>query len=129
MKKTLTFVLTLVLAFTMCFSVYAHDSTYTYEYGNKTVIFNETTQFSAEQRVKIAEYLVNGAETSDAETYGLTCTLFGHKYVVEDVTTITHCASDTQPRCLEEDFEIGECSRCGHTYSNRIGFCYITCCD
>lgn len=113
----------------MCFSVYAHDNTLIYEYGNKTVIFNETTQFSAEQRVKIAEYLANGAETSDAETYGLTCTLFGHKYVEDYVTTITHCVSDTQPRCLQEDFEIGECSRCGDTYSNRIAYKYITCCD
>lgn len=129
MKKTLTFVLTIIIAFSMCFSVYAQDNTYTYEYGNKTVIFDETTQFSAEQREKIAEYLVNGAEASDAATYGLTCTLFGHKYVVDYVTTITHCVFDTQPRCLEESFEIGECSRCGDTYSERISYGYITCCD
>ena len=127
MKKTLIFILTISLAVAMCFSSFASNETYTYEYDNVTVIFDEATPFSAEQREIIANKLVNGAD--DTATYGLMCTLFGHKYVEDDVMTITHCVSDTQPRCLEENFEIGECSRCGDTYTNRIAYRYITCCD
>ena len=126
MKKTLLLIFTISLAFAMCFSSFASNDTYTYEYTNITIIFDEATPFSAEQRENIANKLVNG--TDDTSTYGLMCTLFGHKYVEDVVTTITHCVSDTQPRCLEEDFEIGECSRCGDTYTNRISYRYITCC-
>lgn len=126
MKKVLISILSIVLIFTMCISSYASEETYTYEYNNITVIFDETTPFSAEQRANIADKLVNNID--DNATYGLWCTLFGHDYVEDDVKTITHCVSDTQPRCLEEHFEIGECSRCGDTYANRIAYSYITCC-
>lgn len=127
MKKSLIFILTISILFSMCFTSFASNETYTYEYSNMTVIFDETTPFSAEQRVNIADKLVNNIDNTT--TYGLWCTLFGHSYVEDDVTTITHCVSETQPRCLEEHFEIGECSRCGDTYTNRISYRYITCCD
>ena len=129
MKKLLSLILVISLALAACLPIYAQDSTYVYDFGNKTIIFDEATQFSAEQRENIVNLLANGTETDDAETYGLMCTLFGHKYVEETVKTITHCVSDTQPRCLEEKFDIGECSRCGDTYSNRISYQYIYCCE
>ena len=111
----------------MCFTSFASNETYTYEYGNITIIFEQTTPFSSEQRANIAYKLING--TDNTNTYGLWCTLFGHDYVEDSVKTITHCVNDTQPRCLEEYFEIGECSRCGDTYTNRISYGYITCCE
>ena len=126
MKKILIFILTISLVFVMSFSSFASNETYTYNYGNITVVFDETTPFSEEQRVNIADKLVNGADNT--ATYGLWCTLFGHDYVEDTVMTVTHCVNDTQPRCLEENFEIGECSRCGDTYTNRIAYTYITCC-
>jgi hypothetical protein len=127
MKKTLIFILSISLAFAFCFSSLATNETYIYEYDNITVVFDETTPFSLEQRKNIADKIVNGTE--DTATYGLWCTLFGHSYVEDTVMTITHCVNDTQPRCLEEYFDIGECSRCGDTYTNRISYRYITCCD
>ena len=129
MKKLLSLILVISLALAACLPIYAQDSTYVYELGGKTVIFDEATQFSAEQRENIVNLLANGTETEDSETYGLMCTLFGHKYVEESVKTITHCVSDTQPRCFEEVFDIGECSRCGKTYANRISYQYIYCCE
>ena len=126
MKKTLIFILTISLIFAMSFSSFAANETYAYNYGNVTVVFDETTPFSAEQRENIANKLVNGADNT--ATYGLWCTLFGHDYVEDTVMTVTHCVNPTQPRCLEEYFDIGECSRCGDTYTNRISYAYIVCC-
>jgi hypothetical protein len=126
MKKTLIFILSISLAFALSFSSFASNKTYVYEYDNITVVFDETTPFSLEQRKNIADKIVNGTENT--ATYGLWCTLFGHDYVEDTVMTITHCVNDTQPRCLEEYFDIGECSRCGDTYANRISYGYITCC-
>ena len=128
MKKFFVFIISAVLILSICFSSTAANIQYTYNYGNVSVIFNDNTHFSEASRKHIADMLAgeNGAD-SEIEPYGIAC-LFGHKYVTENVITITHCASDTQPRCLEEIFEISECSRCGKTKTERISYTYIACC-
>ena len=94
---------------------------------NKEIIFEENSSFSSEQKQHIIEHLLNSP--SNVQTYGLLCTLFGHKYTTEVVETITHCASATAPRCLSETWEISTCSRCNHTEGTVIDEYYIECCD
>lgn len=126
MKKIISFMLFIIIVCTFCLSAYA-ESNYTYTVGNTTVTFNQDTIFSEQQRAYISEIIVNG--DSDATTYGLMCTLFGHKYGDdESATAITHCARASQPRCLEERFLIRMCTRCEHTETELLVSSYIECC-
>lgn len=126
MKKIISFMLFIIIVCTFCLSAYA-ESNYTYTIGHTTVIFNQNTIFSEQQRAYISEIIING--NSDATTYGLMCTLFGHKYgQQESATAITHCAQASQPRCLKETFLISMCTRCEHTEVEQIGALYIECC-
>lgn len=127
MKKAFTILLTILLVCTLCLSAHAHtNSPFVYEYDNKTIIFEGNTLFDATQRQNIISVLLNGDD--GIAPCGLAC-LFGHNYEIEYVTTITHCASDTQPRCLEEVFEIEACTRCDKANVTQIASYYITCCD
>ena len=127
MKKIISFMLFIIIVCTFCLSAYAGTEVYTYKIDNTTVIFNQDTNFSEQQRAYISEIIVNG--DSDATTYGLMCTLFGHKYgQQESATAITHCAQASQPRCLEEYFLISMCTRCEHTEVEQVGAIYIECC-
>lgn len=110
----------------MCINVSASYDHYTYTIENKTVIFNSDTPFDAETREYVANNLVYGNPQSN--TYGIICTLLGHSYESSLVETITHCASDTNPRCLEETYEVQICKRCDHTITELVDVCYISCC-
>lgn len=128
MKKFFVFIISAVLILSVCFSSTAANIQYTYNYGNVSVIFNEDTKFSEASREHIADMLAGENESdSEIEPHGIAC-LFGHKYVTDNVITITHCVSETQPRCLKEIFEISECSRCGKTKTELIYDSYIACC-
>ena len=74
----------------------------------------------------IADYF-NG-EGNDIATYGLMCTLFGHKIESSVVSAITHKAKATSPRCLQERYNVEVCSRCDYTKSTKISSNYIVCC-
>ena len=126
-KKISIFLLILVLIFSFSLSAFAQTKeVYVYNIGNVTVIFDESDTFDADTREVIAHKLVHGDD--GATSYGLMCTLFGHKYDEKTVTTITHCVEPDQPRCLEEHFIVQVCSRCDDTIVERIGYTYINCC-
>lgn len=128
MKKILTIVLALFLLCTFTVSSFATaEETYVYELNGVTVIFDAEDAWDAATRETVAHLLVYGDE-GDATTYNLLCTMFGHKYETRAVTTITHCVQTAQPRCLEEYFDVSLCSRCEDSVTERIGYCYITCC-
>lgn len=103
------------------------EETYTYTLGDVTVIFDENDTWDAATREAIAHKLVYGTD-DNSTTYNILCSLFGHKYEVKGVTTITHCAQTSQPRCLEETFNLSLCSRCDDQLVERTGMCYIYCC-
>ena len=127
MKKLFALLLSLLLITIFSLSAFAaSEGTYVYEIDGVTVIFEENNTLDAATREMIAHKLVHGDE--DATTYGLMCTLFGHKYEVPGVITITHCVEPTQPRCLEEYFDVSVCTRCEDTIVDRTGWSYITCC-
>lgn len=85
---------------------------------------------SEETKEKIERYFANGepAENDSTTTYGLTCTLFGHKIECTSISTINHKVSATSPRCLKKTYDYEECTRCD--YEKAILVCkeYIVCC-
>ncbi|MBQ8015862.1 MAG: hypothetical protein IJ264_06740, partial [Clostridia bacterium] len=67
-------------------------------------------------------------ENDGVTSYGLTCTLFGHKLESSVITTITHKAKATDPRCLEETYDTEACTRCDYANATLICSEYISCC-
>ena len=127
MKKKILVILTAtMLLFAMCINTSATANQYIYEIDNKTIIFDSNTSLDETARINIVNHLVYG--DTDVATYGLMCTLFGHKYESSVVTAITHRVADTDPRCLQEMFEVQTCSRCEDTVVERINYHYISCC-
>lgn len=88
-------------------------------------IFDDNTPDSIKDRI-ISDF----TESSDsvAQTRGLTCTLFGHKLDTGSVTTVTHKAKATSPRCLKEYFNYEICTRCEYSQYIRTSYKYIECC-
>ena len=82
-----------------------------------------------ETKAKIVEFYTNPeAEDVETSTYGLTCTLLGHNYEYTTVTTVTHKARTTAPRCLKKTYDHGVCTRCDSQTNTLIGSVYIACC-
>ena len=61
-------------------------------------------EVSVETKAKIERYFATGEPIKGYEsgTYGLTCTLLGHKLESSVVDVITHKVSSTSPRCLKK---------------------------
>ena len=93
---------------------------------NETVFIFDADTTEAFREKFIADYF-NG-EDEGATTYGLTCTLFGHKIETTTVTAVTHKAKATSPRCLREIYDVDNCTRCDYTKSTLINSNYIVCC-
>lgn len=91
-----------------------------------TVEFKNTT-LSDEQQQAIAERLVNDEEDS-VQSYGLMCTLFGHKTEQSTVAVITHKVRTTSPRCKRETYLVTICTRCDYQEQDLGGTSYIVCC-
>lgn len=126
MKKVIAMVLVIVLMVCACVNASADEACgNAYTINNTTVIFAENSQFSAEQQEIIAHMIVCPEESTS--TYGLMCTLFGHKNTSEAVTTITHKYNVESPRCLQEYFTVTTCSRCNESTVVRDGYRYISC--
>lgn len=100
--------------------------------GNKKIeiiILDENV--SVETKEKIEKYFATGEPIVDnnATTYGLTCSLLGHKLENSIVDVITHKASSTSPRCLKKTYAYSACTRCDYETSTIIGQEYIICCS
>lgn len=109
-------------------NAYDEQNTLEYEMEDKhcTVVFEG--ELSAKQKDLIAKRLL-GIEVETAESYGLMCTLFGHKYGAESgVDVITHKVRASAPRCLSERYLVKVCSRCDDTVATLKSQTYISCC-
>ena len=105
----------------MSVTVNAADS---FEEPTIEFIFNEGTSAEIQERI-IADFT---GEDDGAATYGLTCTLFGHKLDTGTTATVTHNARTTAPRCLRNTYNYEICSRCDYSNYTLIGSTYISCC-
>lgn len=101
------------------------ESTITVTVNETVFIFDADT--TEEFRDKFIESYFNGEDDGIA-TYGLMCTLFGHKIETTSVTAVKHKVSATSPRCLSEIYDVDNCTRCDYTKSTKIDSQYIVCC-
>ncbi len=130
MKKIIAFIMAVVSLFCMM-SVSAgaqgvDEGTVTVTVNETVFIFDADTTEDFRERF-IANYF-NG-EDDGATTYGLTCTLFGHKIETTSVTAITHKVLSTSPRCRREIYDVDNCTRCDYNKSTLITSSYIVCCS
>ena len=127
MKKIISITLIAVFVLCMGFTSAANETVgNVYEIDNKTIIFDASSSFSVEEQQYIAEMILN--PTNQTTSYGLMCTLFGHKNTSETVIAITHCVSENDPRCMQENFVVTSCSRCDEVTTERVSYSFISCC-
>lgn len=129
MKKIFALIIAIALVFcVMSISASAEDvseNSIVVTYGQTDFIFENGISSEMQSRF-IADYY--NLDDDGAETYGLTCTLFGHDLESSTAVTITHKVSATAPRCLKEYFTVEACSRCDYSNSTLISSVYISCC-
>lgn len=126
MKKIIALIMVVVTVFSvMSVSVYAEDaSTVTVTVNGVDFIFEADTSEEFRDKV-IADYF---GSDDGAAARGIICDLFGHKTETSVVTTVTHKARTTAPRCLQKTYQKEVCSRCDYTNSVLINSVYISCC-
>ena len=91
------------------------------------IIVNEN--ISEETKEKAIAFYTNGGDEEDGtSTYGLTCTLLGHKLETTRVYKITHKVRSTAPRCLKKTYDYSTCTRCDYEESVLLSSLYIACC-
>lgn len=128
MKTKKFFSLILALATLLC-AVIIPANAEEAETDEHIVIIIENEDISEETREKILTFYANGGEEKKGiATYGLTCTLLGHKLESSVVQTITHKARSTSPRCLKKTYDYESCTRCDYETSTLKGQSYIACC-
>ncbi len=129
MKKIIALIMVVVSLFSvMSISACAEDAnedTITVTVNETEFIFEADTTEDFRNKA-IAHHFNKGDE--DVATYGLMCTLFGHKLESSVITTITHKAKATDPRCLRERYDTEACTRCDYTNAELITSSYISCC-
>lgn len=129
MKKIIAFIMAFVSVLSIfTFSTFANDTaeeTVSVTVENTDFIFKFNT--SEDFRSKFIADYINPVDDG-AETYGLTCTLFGHKLESSLTTVVTHKKSATDPRCLQERYNVEVCSRCDYTNKTLVSSSYISCC-
>lgn len=91
------------------------------------IIVNQDVSEATKEKA-IAFYANGGEETEGVATYGLTCTLFGHKLETTRVSKTTHEVRSTSPRCLKKIYDYSTCTRCDYEESVLISSAYIVCC-
>ncbi len=129
MKKIVALIMVFVSLFSvMSISAYAEDKN-----ENAVTVVVDGVEFifaadtTEEFRDKfIADYF--NEDTDDTSAYGLTCTLFGHKYEESIVTAIIHKERATEPRCLRQTYSMEACTRCTYAQKTLISQVYISCC-
>lgn len=125
MKKIISILLCAVLLCSLSFStVYATEVES--ENEEAFVEFIHEEGISEELKAKIENHLLG---KPSVESRGILCTIFGHDLVSTITTQITHKASATAPRCLEETYEVKTCEDCDYVNSTLISRGYIYCCS
>lgn len=93
-------------------------------------IYFEDENLSEEFKAEATAYFLNGGAEADNETatYGLTCTLFGHKITSVTTHIYTHKVNPTPPRCIRETYAYDSCERCDYKTTELLSTTYIACC-
>ena len=130
MKKIISVVMSFLMISLFSVCAFASDDNNIYTYVNKgveyTVDFSESS-FSEEKREVIAQRLI-GLIDDEVQTYGLMCSLFGHKLEEGTVGVITHKVRTYAPRCLDETYDVKSCTRCDYQEKTLVISIYVDCC-
>lgn len=120
----------MVIAISMSLFVMPTSAAEEKECHDHIEVYFEDENLSPEFKEKATAYFLNGgADNEDnAATYGLTCTLLGHKLETSSTYTITHKARATSPRCLKKIYNYSTCTRCEYQESTLVSSSYIVCC-
>ena len=125
-KKLLSLILAISMLACM-FIMPANAAEPTADEHIEIIIVNQN--ISEETKAKAITFYTNGSEEQDnSSTYGLTCTLLGHKTESTQVYKINHEVRSTSPRCLKKIYDYITCTRCDYEESVLVGNEYIFCC-
>ena len=129
MKIKNLFAILLVLTLLTCTFVLPTSAKETTNDINVEIIIN--SEVSEETKIKIEKYFATGDPAADSKvsTYGLTCTLLGHKLENAAVDVITHKVRASSPRCRKQTYLYEACSRCDYETSTLMSTEYIICCS
>ncbi len=128
MKIKSLFAILLALTLLICTCVLPVSAKNEINNNDVQIIINE--EVSVETKEKIEKYFATGEPATDdgTATYGLTCTLFGHKLESSVVATVTHKVRSTAPRCVKKTYSYDACTRCDYEASQLVETEYIYCC-
>ena len=126
MKKAISLILS--LCFILSLGVIPASAEEAIKHNDITIIIHNE-DISEETKEKLIAFYSNPEDQgNNATTYGLTCTLFGHKTETSTTTVITHKARTTTPRCLQRHYNYTSCTRCDYEESTLLSTAYIDCC-
>ena len=118
------------IAFSLSFSANEIvESEIYYPEEDITVVFNENSALSSEQKQFISDKIVSGESIIDdgVSTYAL-CWLTGHDIVSESVSVVEHKVSDTDPRCRRDTYIVETCTNCDYLEYSLVSSSRILCC-
>jgi hypothetical protein len=125
-KKVLSFIL--AVAMLACIFIMPANAAETEPHDHiEIIIINEDISEETKEKI-IAFYSNSDNEIEGVATYGLTCTLLGHKTESTQVYKITHEVRSTAPRCLKKTYDYTACTRCDYEKSTLLSSIYIACC-
>lgn len=129
MKTKRLLAILIVVAISMCIFLIPSSAEATLEETHTEIYFYDEN-ISDELKAKAIAFYTGANNDDTTSTYGLTCTLFGHKIDSTTTTTITHKVSTTAPRCLKRTYLYEACTRCDdYEKSTLKSSTYIYCCS
>lgn len=128
MKIKSLFAILLALTLLICTCILPVSAKNETNNNDVQIIIND--EVSVETKEKIEKYFATGEPATDdgTATYGLTCTLLGHKIEASSVSTITHKVRTAAPRCKKQTYLYEACTRCDYEASQLVETEYIYCC-
>ena len=125
--KMLALLLTMVFAFAS--TVNATNSTYVYQENNIEITITHSG-LSEEKLLHIAQLHISGETSTEVQTYGLMCTIFGHKLITTADEVVTHMVYETYPHCERMFYNTTTCERnnCNYAEVELISVESVGCC-
>lgn len=122
----------LSLILCVCLAISAHALTqeqYQFEYNdqNITIVFDNSTIFTNDERQYIADCLAYGKPDEGISAHSW-CWLTGHDLVSDSVIEIQHKVTPDAPRCLKTTYEVITCTKCDHMETKVLSSVFIPCC-
>ena len=126
-KKIIALFLTMVFAFAS--TVNATNNTYVYQENNIEITITHSG-LSEEKLLYIVQLLLSGETDTDVQTYGIMCTLFGHKLITTADQVTTHMVFDTYPYCERKTYRTTTCERnnCNYAEVELLSVESVGCC-